>query len=447
MNNSVVRVQNISKQYQLGAKQRRYRSLRGDFMDWTQGLFSRNGHDSARAEQDSSTVVQPLPDNRPDYLWALDDVSFEVGRGEVLGIIGRNGAGKSTLLKILSRITEPTRGRAEITGRMASLLEVGTGFHPELTGRQNVYFSGAVLGMKKKEIDGRLDEIISFAELERFIDTPIKRYSSGMSVRLGFSVATCLRPDILVLDEVLAVGDLAFQRKCFDRIESLIKEDGKTVLVVSHNIRQVQRLCSRVMLLAHGRIVADGQPSKICELFYQQNQQSVMDHAKSSAQQGLRSGSGPVEILAIDVLDDNGNPTDEVISGGSLRIRIRFDLKKPLDKAEILVGTHTTDFLYLSASSTDLVQGRRGLSAGAHEVEYAVASFPLVPGLYGVRFAVMDEERKLVFGADNLKLFYVVPKPGETRDLPARTLDLPTHWKIDGKEIAAPRADRRAVLA
>src|SRR5918996_2277951 len=284
MNNSVVRVQNISKQYQLGAKQRRYRSLRGDFMDWTQGLFSRNGHDSARAEQDSSTVVQPLPDNRPDYLWALDDVSFEVGRGEVLGIIGRNGAGKSTLLKILSRITEPTRGRAEITGRMASLLEVGTGFHPELTGRQNVYFSGAVLGMKKKEIDGRLDEIISFAELERFIDTPIKRYSSGMSVRLGFSVATCLRPDILVLDEVLAVGDLAFQRKCFDRIESLIKEDGKTVLVVSHNIRQVQRLCSRVMLLAHGRIVADGQPSKICELFYQQNQQSVMDHAKSSAQ-------------------------------------------------------------------------------------------------------------------------------------------------------------------
>jgi ABC-type polysaccharide/polyol phosphate transport system ATPase subunit len=451
MSDSVVRVQNISKQYQLGVKKRGYQTLRGDFMDWTKGLFSRNDDDTVMAGQNSSIVTDPVLGRAQQVaassLWALDDVSFDVERGEVLGIIGRNGAGKSTLLKILSRITEPTRGRAEITGRMASLLEVGTGFHPELTGRQNVYFSGAVLGMKKKEIDQRLDEIVAFAELERFIDTPIKRYSSGMSVRLGFSVATCLRPDILVLDEVLAVGDLAFQRKCFDRIESLIKEDGKTVLVVSHNIRQVQRLCSRVILLSKGKIDADGKPGKICELFYQQNQQSVMDHVKSSKQQASRVASGAVEVLSVDVLDDNGKPTDEVVSGGRLRIRICFDLKKPLDKSEILVGTHTTDFLYLSASSTDLPQESPRLAAGTHEVEYVVASFPLVPGLYGVRFAVMDEDRKLVFGADNLKLFYVVPKPGETRDLPARTLDLPTYWRIDGKEIAGPRADRRTNVA
>jgi lipopolysaccharide transport system ATP-binding protein len=441
MTNSVVRVKNISKQYRLGVKKPGYQTLRGDFMDWTKGLFSRNGHDSVMAGQNSpvttGTLVGKGPQAGADYLWALQDVSFDVERGEVLGIIGRNGAGKSTLLKILSQITEPTSGRAEITGRMASLLEVGTGFHPELTGRQNVYFSGAILGMRKKEIDQRLDEIVAFAELERFIDTPIKRYSSGMSVRLGFSVATCLRPDILVLDEVLAVGDLAFQRKCFDRIENLIKEDGKTVLVVSHNIRQIQRLCSRVILLSKGKIFADGKPGKICELFYQQNQQSVTDYAKSVGQQLLRAGSGAVEIVSVDVLDDSGIPTDEVVSGGRLRIRIRFELQQPLEKSEILVGTHTTDFFYLSAASIDLVQDSPRLAAGAHEVEYAVASFPLVPGLYGIRFSILDGNRKVVFAGENLKMFYVVPQPGEPEDLPARTLNLPTEWKVDSKQVCS----------
>jgi lipopolysaccharide transport system ATP-binding protein len=437
MKNPVVSVENISKQYRLGAKKREYQTLRGSFMDWTKGLFSGNGPDGP----EGSNGTQALPAitrSGADYLWALDRVSFDVEQGEVLGIIGRNGAGKSTLLKILSRITEPTSGRARINGRMASLLEVGTGFHPELTGRQNVYFSGAVLGMKKSEIDQRMDEIVDFAEIERFIDTPIKRYSSGMSVRLGFSVATCLRPDILVLDEVLAVGDLAFQRKCFDRIESLIKEDGKTVLVVSHNIRQVQRLCSRVILLSQGTIVADGAPSKICELFYQQNQKSVMDHVKNSADKSSRRTSEAAEIVSVDILDDSDESTDEVTSGGKLRIRIRFDLKRTLEKAEVLVGTHTTDFLYLSASSTELPAANGTVPAGLHEVEYVVASFPLVPGLYGVRFALMDHENKLVFGGDNLKLFYVVPKPGEARDLPARTLDLPTRWRVDGMEINNP---------
>jgi lipopolysaccharide transport system ATP-binding protein len=437
MNNPVVRVERLSKQYRLGARKREYRTLRGNLMDWTKALFSRNGEPVSSG----ATGVRGMAGaarSSADLLWALNDVSFDVEQGEVLGIIGRNGAGKSTLLKILSRITEPTKGRARITGRMASLLEVGTGFHPELTGRQNVYFSGAVLGMRKQDIDRRLDEIVAFAELDRFIDTPIKRYSSGMSVRLGFSVATCLRPDILILDEVLAVGDLAFQRKCFDRIESLIKEDGKTVLVVSHNIRQVQRLCSRVILLSQGAILADGAPSKICELFYQQNQKSVMDHVKSSADKSSRRSSEAVEIVSVDVLDDGDESTDEVTSGGKLRIRIRFDLKRTLDKAEVLVGTHTTDFLYLSASSTELSATHGTVPAGLHEVEYVVASFPLVAGLYGVRFALMDGENKLVFGGDNLKLFYVVPKPGETRDLPARTLDLPTRWKVDGMEINTP---------
>jgi hypothetical protein len=172
-----------------------------------------------------------------------------------------------------------------------------------------------------------------------------------------------------------------------------------------------------------------------------------MEYAKGVGRQGSRAGSGAVEVNSVDVLDDHGNSTDEVVSGGRLRIRIRFELKQPLSKPEILVGTHTTDFVYLSASSTDMLQDSPTLAAGEHEVEYAVASFPLVPGLYGIRFTVMDENRKLVFGGENLKLFYVVPTPGETRDLPARMLDLPTGWKIDGKDIAAPRTDRRTNVA
>jgi lipopolysaccharide transport system ATP-binding protein len=234
-----IRCEGIAKRYQLGEHER-YRTLR----DTIAGLVGRSRRPAPRT------------------IWALDDVSFDVPQGTVLGVIGRNGAGKSTLLKILSRITRPTRGRATLTGRVGSLLEVGTGFHPELTGRENILLNGAILGMKRREILRRFDEIVAFAETEQFLDTPVKRYSSGMFMRLAFAVAAHLEPEILVVDEVLAVGDAAFQKKCLGKMGN-VASTGRTVLFVSHNMSAVQSLCSRVLWLDAGRIAADGPPDRV----------------------------------------------------------------------------------------------------------------------------------------------------------------------------------------
>src|SRR5438128_9630341 len=253
MGDIAVRVEGLSKRYRIGARQERYYTLRDTLTEAVArpfqklaAFFSRNGAGSRTPEASS--------------IWALKDVSFEVKHGEVVGIIGRNGAGKSTLLKILSRITEPTEGRARIHGRVGSLLEVGTGFHPELTGRENIYLNGAILGMRKAEIDRKFDEIVTFAELERFVDTPVKHYSSGMYVRLAFAVAAHLEPEILLVDEVLAVGDAAFQKKCLGKMDSVARE-GRTVLFVSHNLQAISTLTERSLLLSHGHCVGDGATS------------------------------------------------------------------------------------------------------------------------------------------------------------------------------------------
>jgi lipopolysaccharide transport system ATP-binding protein len=241
MSNIAIRVEGIGKLYRLGARER-YGTLRDTLVDTFVRPFRRRS---------SSPANDPA-----DQFWALKDISFEVKEGEVIGIIGRNGAGKSTLLKILSRITEPTEGQASIHGRMASLLEVGTGFHPELTGRENIFLNGAILGMKRAEIRRKFDEIVAFAEVDRFIDTPVKRYSSGMYVRLAFAVAAHLEPEILVVDEVLAVGDHQFQTKCLNKMNE-VGRTGRTVFFVSHSMSAIQRLCNRVLLLSGGRIQAD----------------------------------------------------------------------------------------------------------------------------------------------------------------------------------------------
>ena len=235
-----IQAHGLSKKYRLGRQRHAYRTLRDE--------LSRAGR---------ALVGKSENGGRRGTIWALEDVSFDVQQGEVVGIIGRNGAGKTTLLKILSRITEPTRGYADVCGRLGSLLEVGTGFHPELTGRENIFLNGAVLGMKRGEVAGRFDEIVDFAGVEKFVDTPVKRYSSGMYVRLAFSVAAHLEPDVLIVDEVLAVGDAEFQRRCLGRMEKVGKS-GRTVLFVSHNMATVSRLCERTILLEGGRIVLDG---------------------------------------------------------------------------------------------------------------------------------------------------------------------------------------------
>ena len=244
----VVSVEGVSKRYRIGGLPAGYDSFREQLARAVAARVRRlrkgGGDDDDRT------------------LWALKDVSFEVRRGEILGIVGHNGAGKSTLLKILSRITRPSAGQVEIYGRVGSLLEVGTGFHPDLTGRENVYLNGAVLGMRKVEIDAKFDEIVAFSELERFIETPVKFYSSGMYVRLAFAVAAHLEPEILIMDEVLAVGDMAFQQKCLDKMNE-IRRQGRTIFFVSHNLPAITRLCRRAVLLEQGRLVADGQPQEV----------------------------------------------------------------------------------------------------------------------------------------------------------------------------------------
>jgi len=251
MSDVVIKVENLSKQYRLGAVgtgtlshdlNRFWAKIRGK-----EDPYLKIGESNDRSCKGES-----------QYVWALKDINFEVKRGEVLGIIGRNGAGKSTLLKILSQITRPTSGSVKMKGRVGSLLEVGTGFHPDLTGRENVYINGAILGMRKWEIDRKLDEIIDFAGVERYIDTPVKRYSSGMMVRLGFSVAAHLEPEILIVDEVLAVGDAEFQKKCLGKMGEVSKNDGRTILFVSHNLRAIKSLCKRAIFIENGKISQEG---------------------------------------------------------------------------------------------------------------------------------------------------------------------------------------------
>ncbi|WP_460546425.1 ABC transporter ATP-binding protein, partial [Echinicola sediminis] len=250
MSKTIIKVENLSKRYRLGLKEKKTNTLAGqvgNILKYPWENFQRLRKLGRFGEEDDS------------IFWALKDINFEVKEGEVLGIIGKNGAGKSTLLKILSQITEPTSGKITLHGRVASLLEVGTGFHPELTGRENIYMNGTILGMTRREIDQKLDEIIDFSGVEKFVDTPVKFYSSGMKVRLGFSVAAHLEPEILIIDEVLAVGDYDFQKKCLGKMEDVSKNQGRTVLFVSHNMAAVQNLCNRIIYLSDGKVKIDGE--------------------------------------------------------------------------------------------------------------------------------------------------------------------------------------------
>jgi lipopolysaccharide transport system ATP-binding protein len=265
LSSPIISVENLSKAYRIGVADEKHDTLAATVASWVKAPF----RNLKRLSSLNTTSSPPAPSSPPaasDIHWALRDVSFDVNEGEVVGIIGRNGAGKSTLLKILSRITDPTSGRALIRGRVSSLLEVGTGFHPELSGRDNIYMNGTILGMRKKEIDQKFDEIVDFSGIEKFIDTPIKRYSSGMKVRLAFSVAAHLEPEILIIDEVLAVGDFEFQNKCLGKMQD-VSSHGRTVLFVSHNMAAVQALCSRCVLLNQGTVLAMGDTADIIRRF------------------------------------------------------------------------------------------------------------------------------------------------------------------------------------
>jgi len=310
MSDRVICTENLSKLYRIGEYQGGYRTLRETIVNAFSAPFR-----YLRRHPQSSNLNPGL-----DSIWALKDVSFEVKRGEVVGIIGPNGAGKSTLLRILSRITEPTEGWAEIQGRVGSLLEVGTGFHHELTGRENIYLNGAILGMKKGEIDRKFDEIVAFAEIEKFIDTPVKRYSSGMRVRLAFAVAAHLEPEILLVDEVLAVGDAAFQKKCLGKMGEVAGE-GRTVLFVSHNLAAIQALCTRAVLLKQGRLEIDGTADTTIQRYVQ-----TWAWAKTHALKDRTDRRGNEKLKFTDIWFENvnGSPSPVATSGQDLRVVCRF---------------------------------------------------------------------------------------------------------------------------
>ncbi len=257
-----------------------------------------------------------------ETIWALRDITFAVDQGDVLGIIGRNGAGKSTLLKILSRVTAPTSGRIKVKGHVASLLEVGTGFHPELTGRENIYLNGAILGMRRSEIHNKLDEIVDFAEVAKFIDTPVKRYSSGMYVRLAFAVAAHLEPEILVVDEVLAVGDAEFQKKCLGKMGAVARE-GRTILFVSHNMAAISSLCSRAIYLSDGHFSAEGTTNEIVQLYLARG---ISHSAVDLSQRTDRSGNGAARVTAIAITDNNGVSQNTIISGQDVTARMEYEI-------------------------------------------------------------------------------------------------------------------------
>lgn len=406
----VIEVQNLTKEYRLGA---------------LQGLKQSILNAGARL------IGKPLP-GRPLFK-ALDDVNFSIEQGEVIGIIGHNGAGKSTLLKMLARITTPTHGSVKVNGRIAPLIEVGAGFVPDFTGRENVYLNGAILGMSKREIDSKFEEIVDFAEMKDFIDTPVKRYSSGMQVKLAFAVATSIESEILIVDEVLAVGDLAFQRKCFDRMEELTKRQGRTVLLVSHNIRQIERMCSRCILLDHGQVSLDDTASTVCNQYYKESNaranRYTLEAKKGIAK--IHNNTDEFNLLSIDILDNNNNPTSEIISGNELKVRVRFELTRKIKRPEIVVGTHTTDFFYLTAASTIEFDDRPDFAEGIHEIEYRVASFPLTEGTYCIRLIFFDEFARPIFQGETLKTFSVIQVTGEKRESNWMTLRLPTTWVID----------------
>jgi lipopolysaccharide transport system ATP-binding protein len=367
---SIIQVYNLSKKYLVGhetARHAPYRSLRETLVRKARN-FGRKTVDMARGRR-------LLHGDEVEEFWALKNVSFEVARGEVVGIVGGNGAGKSTLLKILSRITEPTEGQIRIDGRVASLLEVGTGFHPELTGRENIFLNGAILGMRKGEIKEKFDEIVAFAEVERFLDTPVKHYSSGMYVRLAFAVAAHLEPDILVVDEVLAVGDAAFQKKCLGKMREVSGQHGRTVLFVSHNMAAIEALCSRALLLDSGQLGRDGLAFEV-----------VKDHLQNMMNGTafvLRDGQTRF-IKCLKMTDKDGTPTTAFQIGDSVSFDIELFSPELVEQPRLGISIHTPSGERIVTLHTHIQQTQDWSFSGRMRLRAVWNNIPLNTGEYRV---------------------------------------------------------------
>jgi lipopolysaccharide transport system ATP-binding protein len=358
----IITVEGLGKQYRIGTKAA-YKTMRESLMAVLTAparLFRKN--------------------NGTKTIWALKDVSFEVNEGDVVGIIGRNGAGKSTLLKILCNITEPTEGEVRLRGRVASLLEVGTGFHPELTGRENIFLNGAILGMTRTEIKKKFDEIVDFAEIEKFLDTPVKRYSSGMYVRLAFAVAAHLEPEILLVDEVLAVGDAQFQKKCLGKMEDVSSKEGRTILFVSHNMGSISRLCQRALLLKSGSIISDGHSEEVINAYLVNNTEMIGEVALPPLPDLT------MRLRKVSLLDAKGNISSRLEMCDPFHIQVEYDINSPVS------GAHVICFIYNSEGINILGSGDADCSPerlekrakGSYSGRVRIPAFLLGEGWYSL---------------------------------------------------------------
>lgn len=378
-----INVERLSKVYRIGMKDERPETLAGTVAGWIKSPF--RNYRRLRSLSDFRDLQADCSHPRPaagtkapteeDILWALRDVSFQVKRGEVLGVIGRNGAGKSTLLKLLTGITEPTSGRAEIRGRVASLLEVGTGFHPDLTGRENIYLNGTILGMTRKEIDRKFDEIVDFSGIERFIETPVKRYSSGMYVRLAFAVAAHLDPEILLVDEVLAVGDMEFQKKCLGKMDAITK-GGRTIIFVSHNMPAIENLCHRALLLNEGCVETLDEVHAVTGLYFRGMKASVRNQTVLG-----RSYDGSIQLVAFRVgADDN----EFVHCGAPLNVSITLETARPVSGLEASLALNNSAGQRLAVLHSKVAGCDLAVSKGRHTLVCKVDSVPFLPGEYSM---------------------------------------------------------------
>jgi lipopolysaccharide transport system ATP-binding protein len=404
MSDIAIRVEGLGKRYRIGRQRARYGTLRDSLAETLATPFKRFRRNGS---------------NHPNYddsIWALKDVAFEVKRGEVVGIIGRNGAGKSTLLKVLSRITEPTAGAVDIYGRVGSLLEVGTGFHPELTGRENISLNGAILGMKKSEIQSRFDEIVSFAEVEQFIDTPVKHYSSGMYLRLAFAVAAHLEPEILVVDEVLAVGDAQFQKKCLGKMGEVAKQ-GRTVLFVSHNMGAITRLCQRAIWLDGGKVVMDGVSNEVVNGY---NAQFLTVRPQWKRPQAARPED---EFAFLSVAVRNQEQEQSGIFNGDepISITVHYLVRRELAGCQIGARVHNSEGLVVFTTSDADGSGTSALPREPGDYESSLDLPPnlLVPGAYYVTLGAHLPNRS-VYDVIEQAVVFEVSNAGSLRSLDGR---------------------------
>jgi lipopolysaccharide transport system ATP-binding protein len=384
MSNLSVKISNISKAYRIGINVRENDTLIGNILSGLKSPFS-----NFKKLKSLSNINED--DKSEDIIWALKDVSADIKHGEVLGIIGKNGAGKSTLLKIVSNITEPTSGKIEIFGRVASLLEVGTGFNPELTGRENVYLNGTILGMTRKEVNTKFDEIVSFAGVEKFIDTPVKRYSSGMKVRLAFAVAAHLEPEILIVDEVLAVGDAEFQKKCLGKMESITSE-GRTILFVSHNMSAIKNLCTRAILLNGGKVIKEGDTSEVINEYLTGTNESFNGGVIPKDFKRISRNKDQVYFEKILLVDKNENPVDYFSYHQELYVQFEINALKDIEDAIIVMLINSVNNEKLSFSSSNDYKNRLfSFKKGIHKITLKVLQ-NFLPGRYFVTFSLVDRE-------------------------------------------------------